>query len=335
ANPSTPRIVRRVRRAAGGPRCVRRLVRGRQDADDVLRSHRADPQPGGQAVRGCFGLRRPDALRRQPAAGVDDHGRGQELARRPLLRAGRGLAERRREAGPAARAPGRHPRQGARALPVRGRQVGRHDRPLAGDRLRCKGQPVRPARLAAGAHRREVEGPRRLGAAQCVDAGLRHGAAARRGRGRREEMARGDGRQRHAGLRLEHPDPRRDRQGRARPRPDQPLLRRRGAGRGPRLPGQGPLPAQRPRLARQHRRRRRAGLDRQQGAGAEVRAPDALRRGAALLRRQLQGIPPRHGRPGTEGAHAAQRDPRTGHRPRQARRPAGHGEAHARDRGAV
>ena len=47
-------------------------------------------------------------------------------------------------------------------------------------------------------------------------AGLHHGAAARRGRGRREAVARGHGRQRRPGLRLEHPRPRRDRQGRDR-----------------------------------------------------------------------------------------------------------------------
>ena len=250
-------IVRRARRARRALARVR-LVRRRGHAHDVLRPDRADPQPGRQALRGRLGLQGQDALRRQPVARGDDHRGGQELARRPLLRAGRRLAGRRREAGPAAQAAGRHPREGPRALPVRGGHwVGTTGR----SRVIAYGpnvKRVRAARLAAGAHRREVEGPRRLGA----DATRRmqgYITALRlvEGEDVAQQVARGHGRQRRPGLRLEHPDPRRDRQGRDRPRPDQPLLRRRGAGRGSRLPGQGPLPAEGPRLARQHRGRRR------------------------------------------------------------------------------
>ncbi len=127
------------------------------------------------------------------------------------------------------------------------------------------GQDLRAARLAARADRGEVEGPRGLGADERVAAGLHHGAAARRGRGRRAQVAEGHGRQRRAGLRLQRADPRRDRQGRTRPRPDQPLLRRRGAGEGSEVPRQGPLPDEGPRLARQRLGCRRSRVKQAQG----------------------------------------------------------------------
>ena len=55
-------------------------------------------------------------------------------------------------------------------------------------------------------------------------------------------------------------------------------------------------------------------------------------RDAALLRRQLEGVPGHRERAAAQGADAAERDPVAEDRPRQARRPAGHAEALAGDR---
>ncbi len=67
-------------------------------------------------------------------------------------------------------------------------------------------------------------------------------------------------------------------------------------------------------------------------AGDRVRPRDARQAGAVVLRRQLEGVPAHQRRGGAEGAHAAGGHPVAGHRPREARRPAGHAEAHAGDR---
>ena len=181
-----------------------------------------------------------------------------------------------------------------------------------------------------------MEGPRRLGADERVAAGLRHGAAARRGRGRR----------RRRGSRAWSPTT-----------PRSTTRTSRSATRSP----SGEIDvglinhyyvaeARRPRTpttrSRCTSRRKDLGslvnvagvgdprVDRAQAAGARVRAPHALRRRrrstSPTARRSTRSSPASRRPP---ELRAARRHPVPEDRPRQARRPAGHAEAHAGDRG--
>ena len=70
-----------------------------------------------------------------------------------------------------------------------------------------------------------------------------------------------------------------------------------------------------------------------QERGAEVRAPDALdRRPSGTSPTARRSTPSWHRRAAAQGAHRAGQDPLAEDRPRQARRPAGHAEAHAETR---
>ena len=171
---------------------------------------------------------------------------------RRLLRAGPGLARRRRARRAARGAAAGSARPCARALPRSGRPLGGHVGPLARDRVQHRRAfGGRGSGLRLRAHRSEVEGQDRHRAHERVVPGVRQRHAARARRGAHAHLARGAEGERPEALREEHARRRGRRLGRDRARARQPLLPLPRQGGEPRGGGREPLPHGRgPRRAR-------------------------------------------------------------------------------------